>query len=258
MIQIIVLSAALIITLLILNSFLNRICGFDSAGDYGKVLEGTLTIGILYLVVMSLFGNSLMPDGIPFVDRMDSYTSLTEMFKNNLPVFVIECAELISLTFIISLISNLIPDTFGGNGITGKILRSIALVLIGLIANNYFLSLMEKTIFFSWAITALQCFLSGTALLMTPAMLIGNLLNLNPDSEIVSFLIKKLPQTKIGTALSTAASNSLLFIFVIMLFESQYGGINAFMNQIPAIISLFAPIVIIIIGIGLAIKSVTK
>ncbi len=49
---------------------------------------------------------------------------------------------------------------------------------------------MEKTVVFQWAVTALQCFLSGTALVMTPAMLLGNLLGLNPNSEWVSFLIK--------------------------------------------------------------------
>lgn len=258
LIQIIILSGVLVILLMIFNAFLNHICGYDSSGEYGKVLEGTLTIAILYLVIIALFGNNLMPDGIPFVDKMDNYLSLTDMFRNSLSVFVMECAELISLTFIISLVSSFIPSTFGGSGITGKTIRSIVLVLVGVVANNYFLSLMEKTIFFSWAITALQCFLSGTALVMTPAMLIGNLLKLNPDSEIISFLIKKLPQTKIGKAMSTAASNSIVLVFVIMIFESQYGSMTALVNQVPALISLFAPIIIMIMGIRLMIKSVTK
>lgn len=191
MIQIIGLSAGLVLTLLVLNSFLNHICGFGSSGEYGNVLEGTLTVVILYVVIIGLLGKGLMPDGIPFVDKMDGYISLTEMFKNDLPIFVTECSKLISLTFIISLISNFIPNVFGGSGITGKILRSFALVLIGVIANNYILSFLEKTFLFSWAITALQCFLSGTALLITPAMIIGSLLNLSPDSTIVSFIIKK-------------------------------------------------------------------
>ena len=147
---------------------------------------------------------------------------------------------------------------FGGAGITGKIIRSIVLVLVGVIANNYFLAIMKKSVFFSWALTALQCFLSGTALAMTPAMLIGNLLQLDPQSSVVSFLVKKLPQTKIGKAMSTAATNSIVLVFVIMIFESQYGSIGDFMSQVPALISLFAPLFIMLIGIRLMIKSVTK
>lgn len=117
---------------------------------------------------------------------------------------------------------------------------------------------MKKTVFFSWVLTALQCFLSGTALAMTPAMLIGNLLQLDPQNGVVSFLVKKLPQTKIGKAMSTAATNSIILIFVIMIFESQFGSVGDLMSQVPVLISLFAPLLIMIIGIRLMIKSVTK
>lgn len=258
MIQVIILSGGLVVLLLILNSFLNSVCGLDSSGNHGKVLEGTLTITILYLVIITLFGNQLMPDGIPFVDQLDDYSSLTFMFRVSPSIFILECAELISLTFVISLISSFIPSGFGGAGITGKIIRSIVLVLVGVIANNYFLAIMKKSVFFSWALTALQCFLSGTALAMTPAMLIGNLLQLDPQSSVVSILVKKLPQTKIGKAMSTAATNSIVLVFVIMIFESQYGSIGDFMSQVPALISLFAPLFIMLIGIRLMIKSVTK
>lgn len=258
MVEMIMLSAILVTVLLILNAFLNHVFGYGSPDEYGKVLEGALTIAILYLVIIAMLGNNLMPSGIPFVDKMENYSSLTDMFKNDLSAFVMECAELISLTFIISLISELIPSTFGGEGITGKIIRSIVLVFIGVVANNYFLSLVGKTAAFSWAITALQCFFSGAALLVTPAMLIGEMLKLSPDSQVVSFFIKKLPETKIGKAMSTAASNSVFLVIVVMIFESQYGSMVSLVSQIPALIALFAPIVLMIIGIKLMLKSVTK
>ncbi len=126
------------IVLLILNLFLDSICGFDSSGNYGKALEGTLVIFVLYFVIIALFGNQLMPEGIPFVDKLDSYQSITFMFNDKRSVFILECTELISLTFIISLISNYIPSSFGGSSIAGKVIRCIILVLIGVIINNYF------------------------------------------------------------------------------------------------------------------------
>lgn len=256
MAQVIVLSVVLVISLLILNSFLNHICGVDSSGNYGKVLEGTVTIAVLYFVIISLLGNRLMPDGIPFIDQLDGTLSLTSMFKNRPFVFVLECAKLISLTFVISLVSSFISSNLGGTGITGTIIRNIVLVLVGIIANNYFLSIIKKTIFFSWALSALQCFFSGTALVITPAMVISNLLQLDPQSKMISFLVKELPQTKIGKAMSTAASNSIVLVFVIMIFESQYGSVGNFLFQVPTLISLFAPLVILIIGIRLIIKSI--
>ncbi len=255
LIQLIVLSCVLILSLLILNAFLNSICGLGTAGEYGKILEGSLTIAILYLFIIELFGSGLELKGIPFVDILDSYKSLTEIFKNEFGVFVVECAELISLTFMISLISYVIPRSWGGAGFTGEIIRSIVVALLGLIANNYFLTLAQKTIFFSWAIIALQCFFSGTSLLLTPAMLLGKLLKLNPESGVVAFLVKKLPQTKIGKSISVATTNSLVLIFIIMIFESQFGSSISILQKVPVAISLFAPIVIMLIGIRLMIKS---
>lgn len=258
MFQVIVLSVIFIIVLLILNSFLNYICGVDSSGNYGKVLEGTLAIGVLYFIIISLFGNKLIFDGIPFADQLDYYSSLTFMLRDRPTVFAFECAELISLTFVISLISNYVPSNFGGNGITGTIVRGIVLVLIGIVVNNYFIALVKKTTLFSWSLTVLQCFFSGTALVLTPAVIIGKMLQLSPESEVVSFLIKKLPQTKVGKAMSTAASNAVLLVLLIMIFESQFGSIGDVMSQVPVLISLFAPLFIMLIGIRLMIKSVVK
>ena len=64
-------SVILVILLILLNSFLNYICGMDSSGNHGEVLEGTLTIVILYFVIISLFGNQLISVGIPFVDQLE-------------------------------------------------------------------------------------------------------------------------------------------------------------------------------------------
>ena len=88
MIQIIVMSVILVVLLILLNSFLDYICGIDSSGNHGKVLEGTLTIVILYFVIISLFGNQLISVGIPFVDQLDHYSSLMFMFEERPTVFV--------------------------------------------------------------------------------------------------------------------------------------------------------------------------
>lgn len=95
-------------------------------------------------------------------------------------------------------------------------------------------------------------------MVLTPAIIIGKILQLDPKSEVVSFLVKKLPQTKVGKSMSAATSNAILFVLVILIFESQFGNISDFISQVPMLISLVAPIFIMLIGIRLMIKSVTK
>ena len=258
MIQIIVTSGVLVIILFLFNTFINYVCGFSSSEEYGKVLEGSITIAILYLIILALFGNILRIEGIPFVDHLDNYSSFTALYQENMLTFVLECIELISLTLCISLISGFIPSTLGGTGFTGKVFRSIILVLVGIIVNNYFFSFIKNAPVFSWVVTALQCFVSGTSLVLTPAMLLGKILNVNPKSELVTFLIRELPKTKIGSSISQATTNSLVLIFTIILFESQYGSMTEILSQLPNIISLFAPLIVMIIGIKLLIKSVVN
>ena len=258
MIRVIVSSCVLIITLLILNALFDSISGTGTNGEFGKVIEGTTTIVFLYFVIIGMFGSDLAIQGLPFVDKLDSYKSLTMMFKDRTFLFVIECAELISLTFVISFVSNVIPTGFGGSAYTGKIMRSIAVALIGVLINHYFISVIKKTVFFQYGMDALHCFFAGTSLVLTPAMLIGRLLDLDPESKIVAFLVKQLPQTKVGKALSTSTTNSLVFVFSIMIFESQFGNLSDVLQQVPSIISLFAPIVIMIMGFRIMFKAISR
>ncbi len=258
MIQVITMSCVLILILIVLNAVLNSICGLESSGESGKVLEGSLTIVILYFVIIGLFGSTLSVEGIPFVDQLDYYKSLSDLFHNNLKVFILECTELISLTFVISYVSNIIPSGFGGTGYSGKIIRSIVVALVGILVNHYFLLIVKQTFVFSWAVTVLQCFITGTSLVLTPAMIIGRILKLDPENNVVSFLVKQLPQTKVGKALSTATTNSLTLIFVIMIFESQCGSLSSILGQTPVLISMVAPLLIMFIGIRIIIKSITK
>ena len=251
-------SCVLVLLLVVLNAFLNSACGLGSSGESGKIIEGSLTIIILYFVIIGLFGSALSIEGIPFVDKLDYYKSLLDLFHSDIKVFILECVELISLTFVISYVSNIIPSGFGGSGNSGKIIRSIVVALVGILINHYFLSFVRKTFIFSWAVTALQCFITGTSLVLTPAMLIGRLLQVDPESNVVNFLLKQLPQTKVGQALSKATTNSLTLVFVLMIFESQCGSLSSLLNQTPVLVSMVAPLIIMLIGIKIIMKSVTK
>ena len=256
--HLLILSVGLIFALFLINAIFNRLGGYTSAEEFGNVIYSTIVIGLFYLVILSVFSGPLKLKGIPFVAQLSTEKGLSELFKSSFGVFVLECLKLISLSFFMSFLSSLIPSSFGGQGITGKFLRSILLVLIGVLCNHFFISYAEDTPVFSWAASALQCFIGGTNLVLTPCMMIGQLLKLSPDHPVVSYLTEKLPQTKIGRAISTSTTNSLTFVFCLMLFESQCGSIGSVIGSLPSIIGMFAPSVIALIGISMIVRAIKK
>ena len=258
MLQALITSVFAIIVVFGFNAFIGRVTGVDSEEQAAKMGEAVMVVFVLYLVLTALFGSNIQAVGVPFVDKLEQYPGLLSFFQADLGGFVIECASLISLVFVINLVSQFIPSSFGGGTFAGQAVRSIALVMIGLGVNHYLLEAVSGVPLFQWALTVLQCFLSGAAILITPAMVIGKMLGVSSDSGIVSFLVKKLPETKLGKALSSAATNSLLIVFVIMLIESQFGGISGMVAGLPAIINMVAVIGMMLIGYRILFKSMFK
>lgn len=251
-------SIVMVVAVVAINAIIGRALGVDSAEGSSKVFEAVLIIFILYLVLVSLFGSNLEAAGVPFLHELERYSGLSEFFSQDPGGFVIECAKLISLVFVINLVSQLVPSSLGGEGLGGQALRSFVLVLAGLFVNHYVLVAVQGTPAFEWALTALQCFLSGAALLITPAMVIGRMIGVSPDSGIVSFLVEKLPETGVGKALSSAATNSLLLVFVIMMCESQFGPLASYISLTPTLVNLLAPLILMFGAYRILFKTMLK
>lgn len=262
MLQIIISGGCMILVLLLLNAIINSICGFSASGESGKVLEGALIVIILYFTFLTLYGGNLdvalSRQGIPFLDKLEHYANLQDMFRNGTLDFLMECVELISLLFVMNLISTVIPGNIGGSGWTGIVIGKMILVIGGIIANGIFLDYVGKTPVFRWAVMVLQCFLSGTAVVVTPAMILGKLLKLDPENAIIAFLIKELPKTKIGQALSESVTNALVLVFGLMILESQFGSLKGMIHLIPLLISTGAVIFLYLAGIRILIKAVVQ
>ncbi len=75
-----------------------------------------------------------------------------------------------------------------------KIVKLYTIYIIGNGANGGFIS--NGIPFASmWALTTLQCVISGTAIIITPTMYIGQLLGISSDNAILSYAIDQLPHT---------------------------------------------------------------
>lgn len=262
MLQIIISGGCMILILLLLNAFISSICGSTPYSESGKVFEGVLIVIVLYFVFLTLYGGdlnvALSRQGIPFLDKLENYANLQDMFQNGMPDFLMECVELISLLFVMNLISAVIPGNVGGNGWAGIIIGKMVLVIGGVIVNGVFLDYVGKTPVFQWGVVALQCFLSGTAVVITPAMILGKILKLDPKNAIIAFLIKELPETKAGQALSIAVTNSLVLVFGLMVLESQFGSLKGMIHLLPLLLSTGAVFFLYLVGIRVLIRAAVE
>lgn len=129
MIQCILTCLALIILLIFVNLGISHLCGTDTSGQFKTALEGALTIFLLYLLLLTLLNHTSFAQGIPFAGKIEVYGSLTQLFHADFLVFVLECTKLISLTFLIAILSGIFTNFLPGASFGIKFIKNIGLRL---------------------------------------------------------------------------------------------------------------------------------
>lgn len=258
MLSLLVCLGSMVLVLVVFDGAMSYVTGEVNKGD--RIISGFITILILYAIIMGIMGsgtsNGFISDGIPFVSCMDKSTTLISIFHDNLGLFVKEIAELISLLFLISFIEKVIPTS--DINISMMIISRAILVMVGVIVNCFMMSLVYENEIFKWALTTLQCVLSGVVIVVTPAMLIGRLLGINPNNTALAFAIEQLPDTAVGQAFTAALSRSAVLILGLMILESQTGPLSGMLNLGIQLVNAIAPIVISCIGISIMLKTMFK
>lgn len=258
MLSLLVCLISMVLVLVVFDGLMSYFTAESAKGN--RIISDFITILILYFVIMSIMGsgteNGFVSDGIPFVSCMNQNTTLISIFHNDLGLFVKETAELISLIFLISYIEKVIPVS--NVTVSIMITSRIILVLVGIIVNCLVMSFASKNEIFQWALTILQCVLSGTAIVVTPAMFIGKLLGVDSKNPALSYALKKLPDTALGKAFSAALSRTAVLLLGLMILESQVGPLSGLLTVGIELLGAIAPIIIMCIGISIIIKSVFR
>ncbi len=258
MLSLLVCLGAMVLILVVFDGAMSYVTGEINRGD--RIISGFITILILYAVIMGIMGsgtdNGFISDGIPFVSSMNRDTTLTSIFHDNLGLFVKETAELISLLFLISFIEKVIPTS--DVNISMMIVSRVILVLVGVLANCIIMSFVYENEIFKWALIILQCTLSGAVIVVTPTMLIGRLLGVNPSNTALAFAIEQLPDTVVGQAFTAALSRSAVLLLGLMILESQAGPLSGMLSLGIQLVNAIAPIVISCIGISIMLKTMFK
>lgn len=258
MINLLTYLACMVLALVVFDGLTAYVTGESNRGN--RIISSFITILILYAVIMSIIcsgtDNGLICDGIPFVSILDKNTTLTSIMHNDLWTFVKETAELISLFFLISFIEKIFPSD--NSNISLMITSRLILVLVGIIANGFIVSLVYENPIYQWALTILQCLLSGVAIVTTPAMVIGQLLRLDPENIVIAYALEQLPKTAVGQAFSSAVSRSAVLMIGLFIYESQYGPLSGMFDFGIQLVYAFGPVVIACIGISILLKSIFR
>lgn len=255
MLSIIVYLVFMVLLLVAFDGLMAYVTGEISRGD--RIISSFITILILYTIIMFIMGSGanggFISDGIPFVSIMNKETTLLSIMHNQLGLFITETAELISLFFLISFIEKLLPAN--NTNISLMITSRVILVLVGIIINCVFVSFVYESQIYKWALTVLQCTVSGVAIIATPAMIIGQLLGMNPSNTALAYAIDQLPHTAVGQAFTSSVSRTAVLMLGLMIFESQCGPLSGMLNLGIQLIYAIAPIIIACIGISIMLKS---
>lgn len=246
----------MVLALVFLNALFFKMAGSDDYG-FDKVIEGLIAVMILYLVIIACFGDFINIKGLPFVDQLENFAGIHDIYANDKTLFFTECAELVCLLFVISLISQYIPKT-GGNGLDGKIIVGILTLGCGVILNNYLVTWSKSNSTWEILLKAVQCAIAGTAVLNIPVSLVAHFMGTSSEDSFASFIANHLSKTKVSKALTASVTNAAVLTGGLMVLENQMGSLNGLLASAPALLELGGTIVLMIVGIRLMIKSISR
>ena len=192
-------------------------------------MEACAYIVIAYMAFMKVYQSGTTLDGIPFSGCINSYESMTKLMVDAPVTFAYNVAQLFTVTLIMGFIVKIIPSYIGGRNLIGKILLKILLVFIALIINHYVVSWAIDQPIWGNFVYFLTCFFGLTVAVMTPTMLITQIITsftgLAAAAPVVVFLAKVLPESGIGRAMKTAFVSSMVFLFFLFIADSYFGSL---------------------------------
>ncbi len=250
-----------IVLLAALFGGLATIAGEQDKG--GTIISNCMTALFLYILVIAMFGvkgngvfsGGILQSGVPLIGDIDTYGSVGALVSNQPSKFALDFVELVTLTVII----NWISQFFGSEGgFAGMVVKKIIVVLVGTLLYGMFMEFVRENIFMKWAVYAVECLITGGAILITPAMLLSALTRQSQDSFAVRYAISQFPNTRIGRAVSSAITSSVMLIVVIVVLESQYGSIKNIFSGLIGSMGGIGTIVVMIMGIYFIISALKK
>lgn len=216
---------------------------------------------ILMAVVLMCF--SFKPDdesvfsyALPFVMGVMKYGSVSNFFGNATGEFALAFVELVTLLLIVNWASGWLNLKEGG--LVGLLISKFVIFFAGCIGYGFFMEFVGGNVVFQWFVYAVECIITGSAILYTPALLLSTYLNIKEGTFLSTYILSILPETSLGKAISTSVSTAIASLIAIAALETQSGSITNVLSGTLDAIKSFGGCIVLIFGLYFIVRSVTK
>ena len=247
---------------LVLAAIWGGLCSITGEAEVGNtIIVNCFTAVVLFIILLTIFNldgtsNDFFGTVIPMIDGLQKYGNVSTFLKSAPGEFALSFVQLVTVSLLINYISNLL--NFGSSGVFGKLISRIMIVMLGLIVYGIFWETVSENVAIKWCVYAVESLITvGT--ISYPAILVAaSVTGLKTDNYVLIYVVKQLPNTSFGKAISAAITSSIMFLVLLVILESQYGTTTNILKGCLAYIESFGSIIIMIMGLAIMMKSLKR
>ena len=257
----------LIGVLMLMAGFLGRIGtnGLMDVGPNAASVLALLTIFSAILLSHSSF-DELFPSietfvgGIPFLNEIGDYGSLHNVITQAPLEAAMSFMDVVLLAVIVNVIS-LLPlasgEAMGKNGKMRFLVAVFTGVVVAFVALFLLNHVIKPTSTYQWIASIIGSIISLISLGTLPAVLIS-LFRTNASKGLTGAVAVCMvfAKTKVAGIFRDAFLKALVFVFGLWLIEEKAGSLAAGVSNFVLIVTAFAPVLIMIIGLVILLRSV--
>lgn len=253
----------LIGVLLIAAGFLGR-AGTEAFPEVSANLASSLALLVVYAFIFLSFSSFSelftvfegICGGIPYLDKIADYGSLRGLFEMDPFSAAISFLDSVILSATISAL-DLLPLTQGsaagkGNIMVGLFTR-VVLALISLCLLNF---VIKETAAYHWVVSLTGLLISAVSLGTLPLTLVPLLRRYRPSGLELSSVVLLLSRSRLVGILRDAFFKAIVYVFGLYLLEEKFGSVADSLSFFSVLAVAFGPLLVILIGIVLLLKSV--
>ena len=251
----------LIGVLMVVAGFLGRV-GTDGLSDVSANVAASIGLLVTYaFLILSVSSFSdLVPTfqnlcgGIPYLKDIADYGSLRNLLHQDPLAAAISFMDTVILSAVIELIL-MLPLTKGdakGKGMV-DLFTGIVVAIISLLILNY---VIKASSVYQWIVAALGSVIALISLGSVPALIIAKLKKNSLAGIGLIGALLLFSRSKIMGVLRSSFLKAVIFTLGILLLEKQFGSIADGMSVITAFLVAFGPVLVMIIGLVIILRSV--
>ena len=249
--------AALMITV----GFIGRV-GVNGLNEVDANVAAAIGLIFVYALIFVSFSNfsDLLPifdkicGGIPFLDKIADYGSLQNVLHADPMGAAVSFLDTVILATMINVLS-LLPLSQGNAAgrFMVRIFTGVVLALISLLILNF---VIKGSTVYQWILAVIAGVISLISIGTIPIQIMSVISNHAIAGVGALGAAQLFAQSEAAGIFRTSFLEALVYVLGIYLLESRFGSVGAAMSRISVFLVAFGPVVVILIGIGLILRSV--